>query len=95
MDEARYPDSALEPLHNLVAALCRLEKSRAPQDIQRVVRLLIDWLQAPEDDSLRRAFTLWRRRVLLPAWLAGVEMPEVYTLVEMHTMLAERVIEWT
>jgi hypothetical protein len=24
-----------------------------------------------------------------------VEVPEVYDLVEMHTMLAERVVEWT
>ena len=55
--------------------------------------VLIDWLRAPEDDS-RRAL-VWLRRVLLPARLPGVEIPEVHDLMEMHSMLAERVVEWT
>jgi len=76
-------------------ALYRLENSREPEDVQRVLGVLIDWLRAPEDDSLRRAFTVWLRRVLLPARLPGVEIPEVHDLVEMHSMLAERVVEWT
>jgi predicted transposase YdaD len=95
LDEGRYTEHQLAPLRNLVAALCRLENSREPEDVQRVLGLLIDWLRAPADDSLRRAFTVWLRRVLLPARLPGVEIPEVHDLVEMHTMLAERVVEWT
>ena len=95
LDEGRYTEHQLAPLRNLVAALCRLENSREPADVQRVLRALMDWLQAPTDDSLRRAFTVWLRRVLLPARLPGVEIPEVHDLVEMHTMLAERVVEWT
>ena len=95
LDEGRYTERELVPLHNLVAALCRLENSREPADVQRVLEVLIDWLQAPADDSLRRAFTVWLRRVLLPGRLPGVEVPEVYDLMEMHTMLAERVVEWT
>ncbi len=90
-----YTERELAPLRNLVAALCRLENSREPEDVQRVLAGLIDWLRAPEDDSLRRAFTVWLRRVLLPARLPGVEIPEGHDLVEMHTMLAERVVEWT
>jgi predicted transposase YdaD len=95
LDEGRYTERELAPLRNLVAALCRLENSREPEDVQRVLGVLIDWLRAPEDDSLRRAFTVWLRRVLLPARLPGVEIPEVHDLVEMHSMLAERVVEWT
>src|SRR5712691_11125900 len=95
LDEGRYAERELAPLHNLVAALCRLENSREPADVQRVLGVLMDWLRVPEDDSLRRAFTVWLRRVLLPARLPGVEIPEVQDLVEMHTMLAERVVEWT
>ena len=95
LDEGRYTERELAPLRNLVAALCRLENSREPADVQRVLGVLSDWLRGPEDDSLRRAFTVWLRRVLLPARLPGVEIPEVYDLVEMHTMLAERVLEWT
>jgi hypothetical protein len=75
LDEGRYTERELAPLHNLVAALCRLENSREPEDVQRVLGVLIDWLRAPEDDSLRRAFTVWLRRVLLPARLPGVEIP--------------------
>jgi len=30
-----------------VAALCRLENSREPEDVQRVLGGLIEWLRAP------------------------------------------------
>ncbi len=46
-------------------------------------------------DSLQRALIVWLKRVLLPARLPGIEIPEVSTLQEMNTMLAERVVEWT
>jgi hypothetical protein len=56
---------------------------------------LIEWLNAPERRRLRRAFAVWIRRVLLPNRLPGVTLPEVGNLLEIKTMLAERVIEWT
>ncbi len=34
--------------------------------------VVLEWLRAPEDDSLRRAFPVWLRHVLLPARLPGV-----------------------
>ena len=52
-------------------------------------------LKAPEQDGLRRAFTVWLRRVLLPSRLPGIQLPQVIDLVEMKAMLAERVQEWT
>jgi hypothetical protein len=51
--------------------------------------------RTPEQDSLRRAFTVWIKRVLLPGRLPGVHLPEVGSLLEIKTMLAESVIEWT
>ncbi len=63
--------------------------------MRQVVERLVEWLAAPEQISLRRAFTVWLRRVLLPARLPGVIMPEVRELQEVKSMLAERVIEWT
>ncbi len=95
LEERRYTERELAPLHNMVAALMRLENSRDPADIQQVLQALVDWLRAPEDDSLRRAFTVWLRRVLLPARLPQVPIPAVHDLVEIQTMLAERVVEWT
>ncbi|MGZ8216959.1 Rpn family recombination-promoting nuclease/putative transposase [Methylomagnum sp.] len=95
LDEGRYSTSELEPLRNVAAALFRLESSRAPEDVERVLTALIDWLKAPEQDSLRRAFTVWLKRVFLPGRLPGVEITNFHDLQEVQSMLAERVVEWT
>ena len=95
LDEGRVAADVGEPNENLAAALMRLENSRAPQEVQQVVGLLVRWLQAPEQQSLARAFTVWINRVLLPARLPGVAMPELADLSEVNTMLAERVKKWT
>jgi hypothetical protein len=95
LDEARIADSELESLRNLAAALFRLEKSRGPEDIQRVLMALIEWLGEPELADLRRSFTTWLLRVLLPARVPGTVIPQVADLQEVKSMLAERVIEWT
>ncbi len=95
IDEGAVPAEALPETRNLVAALFRLEHSRQPEDVRRVVERLIEWLARPEQVSLRRAFTVWLRRVLLPVRLRGAHVPEVSDLQEVRSMLAERVIEWT
>jgi hypothetical protein len=96
LDEQRLADAGdLAEQHNVAAALFRLESSRRPEDIERVLASLIEWLAAPQQDSLRRAFVVWLRRVLLPARVPGAEIPEITDLQEMHTMLAERVKTWT
>jgi len=94
LEERTYREEGL-PAHNLVGAIFRLEKSQCPEDIHTVVTNLIDWLKLPEQASLRRAFTVWIRRVLLPVRLPGQGLPEVRDLMEVQTMLAERVKEWT
>ena len=88
-------ESAQFALKNLAAAMMRLEKSRDPQAMLDAMSALVEWLNAPERRRLRRAFAVWIRRVLLPNRLPGVALPEVGTLLEIKTMLAERVIEWT
>ena len=95
LDEGAIDESAPWALRNLVAALFRLEKSRAPDTLRDVLSALIDWLAAPEQASLRRAFTVWVKRILIPGRLPGVNLPEVADLLEIKTMLAETVIEWT
>jgi len=94
LEERAYREEGL-PAHNLVSGIFRLEKSQYPEDIHAVVTSLIDWLKLPDQVSLRRAFTVWIRRVLLPVRLPGQELPEVNDLMEVQTMLAERVKEWT
>ena len=95
LDEGRFADSELAPLRNLVAALFRMENSRTPQDVDRVLTALIEWLRAPEQASLRRSFTVWLKRVFLPGKMPGVNFKKLHKLQEVRSMLAERVIEWT
>jgi hypothetical protein len=95
LDEGRYAESDLAPLRNLAAALFRLENSRTPHDVEQVLAALAEWLKAPEQASLGRAFTVWLKRVLLPGRLPGVEFNHLNELQEVKSMLAERVIEWT
>ena len=95
LEENRYSAADLVPLTNLAAALFQLENSRGPEELQQVVERLVEWLEAPEQASLRRAFASWLRDVLLPARLPGVRIDAVLELSEVHDMLAERVMEWT
>ncbi|MCX7112077.1 MAG: Rpn family recombination-promoting nuclease/putative transposase [Proteobacteria bacterium] len=95
LDEGRYTESELAPLRNLTAALFRLENSRTPQDMEQVLTALVEWLKSPGQDSLRRAFTVWLKRVLLPGRMPGVDFENLNELQEVKSMLAERVIEWT
>ena len=88
-------ESAQFALKNFVAALMRLEKSRDPEAMLTAMSALVEWLKAPERRRLRRAFTVWIKRVLLPGRLPGVTLPKFGTLLEATTMLAESVIEWT
>jgi hypothetical protein len=62
-------------------------------ELQRLVEHLVKWLEAPEQQGLRRAFATWLREVLLPARLPGVRLEAVLELSEVRNMLAERVME--
>lgn len=95
LDEGQFEQAELASLKNLVAALFQLENSRSEHDIQLVLARLIEWLKAPEQSSLRRAFTVWLNRVLLPAKVANPDFTELKDLQEVQTMLAERVKQWT
>ena len=95
LDEGRYADGELAPLCNLAAALFRMENSRTPQDVEQVLSALVEWLKSPGQDSLRRAFTVWLKRVFLPGRLPSVDFDNLNELQEVKSMLAERVIEWT
>lgn len=94
LDEGSFNKDDLSSLHNLVAALFQLENSRTEQDIQEVLLRLIDWLTSPEQTGLRRAFTVWVNRVLLPRKVPGIHIQEFNDLQEAQTMLAETVKRW-
>jgi len=95
LDEGCFAVEDLSGLKNLVAALFQLENSRTEQDIQTVLRHLLEWLSAAEQTSLRRAFTVWLNRVLLPRKMPDSQLTEFNDLREVETMLAETVKKWT
>ena len=95
LDEGAIDESAPLALRNLVAALFNLEKSRAPDNLGRVIASLVEWLCEPEQAGLHRAFVIWIKRVLLPGRMPGIDLSELSDLLEIKTMLAETVIEWT
>ncbi|SEQ53435.1 hypothetical protein SAMN05421693_1504 [Ectothiorhodospira magna] len=55
----------------MVAALFRLENNCDEQGMLIVLGKQVDWLKAPEQMGLRRAFVVWIRRVLLPYQKTG------------------------
>ncbi len=87
--EANWPQSS----RNLVAALVQLERSRDASAVERVLVTLGEVLREPEHADLRRAFTVFLTRVLLPARMPGVVVPEMANLQEVRAMLAD--IDWT
>ena len=95
LDEQRIAKSGALPERNLSAALFRLEASRGSAAAMDIVRALTDWLQAPDQLGLRRAFAIWFGRVFLPKRLSGVELPPLSDLIEVYQMLAENLESWT
>ena len=90
LEKADLPDE----LHNLAAALFRLEHSRTETDLLAVLSNLVQWLNTPDKESVRRAFTSWMVRVLLPHHFPDVEAPQLQELYEVKDMLSERVKVW-
>ena len=95
LDEGAVDESGPLALRNLSAALFSLEKSKDIANMMKIVTALLDWLVSPRQDSLRRAFSVWMRRVLLPGHMPGVKVPELGDLLEVKSMLAETIVEWT
>ena len=83
------------PSHNSVTAVVRLEKSRSPADLVRVVEALRRWRRSPRDDELMRVFVDWVPR-LTKRFIPNEEeaLPPVRTLEGVKVTLEERVSQW-
>lgn len=91
LDEGAYQTNQLEPLQNLVAAIFRLENASSREDIIAVMDNLLQWLKAPEQEMVRRSFTIWLKRTLLPNKKLNEPVQQVNDLTEIRTMLAQTV----
>ncbi|HEW97389.1 MAG TPA: transposase, partial [Beggiatoa sp.] len=95
IDEGSYPQADLAKLRNLVAALFRLEQTRAQDTtqatkaIREVLSELLDWLKEPKWFRLRADWLVWLKRVLFVRNKPHIEIPEVHDLEELNTMLYE------
>jgi hypothetical protein len=63
LDEGRVPQAELVDAQNTAANIIALERISRLEDIQPIVRRLIDALKSPENVSLRRGLTVWLKRV--------------------------------
>jgi predicted transposase YdaD len=95
LDERRLVERGALPQRNLSAALFQLEASRQPAEVMRILHALLEWLKAPQQAGLRRAFAVWFGRVFLPKRLPGVAFPPLSDLFEVHHMLTDHVDSWT
>ena len=82
------------PGRNLMGAVLGLEQSRTPEDLERVVEKLVEWLRDPRDDGLKRAFTDWVWRLARHFEPGDAEPASVRTLEGAKMTLEERVAEW-
>lgn len=95
VDEGKVPMETLGANSGLANLLIRLERSNGPEELQTAVKDLIEHVKEPKYLSLRRAFTVWIRRVILRRMVLEEPIPEVADLQEVDNMLAERVTQWT
>lgn len=95
LDEGRVSEASLHQADNAIASLVQLERSTSPQEIADVVGQLVYKLQAPQNRELRRALTIWVRRLVLRRFVPEGEIMELEDLPEVHHMISERVESWT
>ena len=95
VDEARYPREELAALANPVAELFRIEQSRDWREVEASFHRLQETIP-PGEDSLRRAFGTWLKKVILPRLgRPPEEVAEVTTLEEGAPMLLDSIDRWT
>ena len=95
MDIGRILDEELATAKGISSELMRLERSNDLEYVQKSVKRLSQRLRDPEYQSLRRAFAIWIRRVLMERVALKEVLPAVQNLEEVDAMLAENVQDWT
>ena len=95
IDETHLTEEELGPLDNPVTAVFQLEQIRGPDQVRQVIETLLDILDDPELRDLYEDFLSFINAVVIPARLQGQDVPEANDLLEVRSMFAERVMEWT
>ncbi len=93
LDERHVRDHDV-PGRNLMAAVVALERSRSPDDLERVVEALQQRPWAPAEHELQRVFAEWIRRLAHRLVPHAATLPPAVTLEDLKMTLEERVSEW-
>jgi putative YhgA-like transposase len=76
VDAVRDPLPETAGAENLVSLLCRLERSRTPEAVDALLERLIAAISAPQDETLRQAWSAYLGR-FLPRRFPDLFTPEV------------------
>ncbi len=90
--ENRYTEADLAPMHNLAAAVMRLQRPHDQAEVLAVIDKLNDWLA--DNPELMRIFAIWIRAVLLRQSKHHLALPKVQDLKELKMTLATRLEQW-
>ena len=90
--ENQYTEAGLAQMHNLAAAVMRLQRPHDQAAVLEVIDLLNLWLA--DNPELTRIFAIWIRAVLLRQSKHDLTLSKVQDLKELKMTLAARFEEW-
>ena len=94
LDAAAYEESDLAASDDLVSFLFRMERSRAPAELVEQIAKLGSVLELENSAHLRRAFTVYLTKVLLPRKTGRSDIPDLPDLLEVERMITETKPDW-
>ena len=93
IDERRVRTNELGSSKNLAAVLFQIENSTTENELRTIVGSLRELLRDPEHAELRRAFSVWISKVILPRF-RGTPGRSIEDLEETYSMLTETIKKW-
>jgi hypothetical protein len=94
LDAAAFKDSELEGSDDLASFLFRMERSRAPEELIKQISRLGSVLEKEGSAHLRRAFSVFLTKALLPRKTGRKEFPDLDDLLEVEKMITDTRPEW-
>ena len=94
LDAAAFEESELEGSDDLASFLFRMERSRAPEELIVQISRLGAVLEKEDSAHLRRAFTVFLTKALLPRKTGKKEFPDLDDLPEVERMITDTRPEW-
>ncbi|NLK20350.1 MAG: transposase, partial [Synergistaceae bacterium] len=94
LDAAAFEENELEGSDDLASFLFRMERSRAPEELIKQISRLGAVLEKEKSAHLRRSFTVFLTKALLPRKTGKKEFPDLDDLLEVEKMITDTRPEW-